>query len=262
MTTDSVMITSIIVGAGLVRGSLGFGDALFAMPLLAFFIPATTAAPLVAMTAMLIAAVILVRDWRHVVLRPATLLIVFGLLAVPFGVLLLKSGDDRFVKGLLATVVLLFSGWSLWRPGLFQLYNDRLAPVFGLAAGLLGGACNTAGPPLVIFGTLRRWSPQQFRATLQTYCLIASLWVIVMHCLTGLMTRAILNQFLVSGPLIVISTFIGLRITSRIPTERFIRIVHGVLIVVGLSLLVASLSPDASANDQRTDGVIESVSAP
>ena len=31
------------------------------------------------------------------------------------------------------------------------------------------------GPPLVIYGALRRWSPQHFRATLQGYFLPASL---------------------------------------------------------------------------------------
>ena len=262
MTGEFVLITSIIAGAGFVRGALGFGDALFAMPLLALLIPTITAAPLVALTATLIAAVILIRDWRHVVWRPATLLTVFGLLAVPFGVWLLKSGDDRLVKGLLASVVLTFSIWSLWKPDRFQLRNDRLAPVFGIAAGLLGGAYNTAGPPLVIFGTLRRWSPEQFRATLQTYCLIGSLWVIVLHSLTGLMTRSIVNQFVFSVPLIVISTLVGLRVTRRIPTERFVRVVHAALIVVGLSLIVACFNDGGPANESAVptsaEGVVSS----
>ena len=30
------------------------------------------------------------------------------------------------------------------------------------------------GPPLVVYGVLRRWQPAQFRATLQGYFLIAS----------------------------------------------------------------------------------------
>ena len=250
MTVEFILITLVIVGASFIRGALGFGEALFAMPLLALMIPTSAAAPLIALCGTLTAIVILCYDWRHVVLRPATLLTVFGLLAVPFGVWLLKSGDERFVKGLLAMVVLGFSFWSLWNPRQFQLRNNRLAPAFGLAAGLLGGAYNTAGPPLVIFGTLRRWSPQQFRATLQTYCLIAGLWVIIWHSRTGLMTRAIVNHFLVCIPLIVVSTVVGLRVTSRIPTERFVRIVHGALIVVGISLIVACFHDGEPANER------------
>lgn len=260
MTVEFVLIASIIAGASFVRGALGFGEALFAMPLLALFIPTTVATPLIALCGTLTAVVILSRDWRHVVLRPAKLLMLFGLLAVPFGVGLLRSGDERFVKGLLAVVVLGFSSWSLWRPHLFQLRDDRLAPLFGLAAGLLGGAYNTSGPPLVIFGTLRRWSPQQFRATLQAYCLIAGLWSIIWHNVTGLMTRAIVNQFVLSAPLIVAATLVGLRVTTRIPTDRFVRVVHCALIVVGISLVVACINGGAAvsvpAAVTKTEGVL------
>ena len=246
--------------ASFVRGALGFGEALVAMPLLAFVIPTTSAAPLVALCGTLTAIIILCHDWRHVALRPATLLTVFGLLAVPFGVALLKSGDERLVKGLLALVVLGFSIWSLWNPRRFELRSDLLAPVFGLGAGFLSGAYNTAGPPLVIFGMLRHWSPQQFRATLQSYCLIAGLWVIVCHSMSGLLTRGIVNQFVISIPLIVASTLVGLRVTSRIPTERFVRIVLCALIVVGFSLILScwngrevALKPPAVVN---AEGVV------
>ena len=248
--------------ASFVRGALGFGEALVAMPLLAFVIPTTSAAPLVTLCGTLTAIIILCHDWRHVVLRPATLLTVFGLLAVPFGVALLKSGDERLVKGLLALVVLGFSIWSLWNPRRFELRSDLLAPVFGLGAGFLGGAYNTAGPPLVIFGMLRRWSPQQFRATLQSYGLIAGLWVIVCHSMSGLLTRGIVNQFLISIPLIVASTLVGLRVTSRVSTEQFLRIVHVALIVVGLLLVVTCFSRDEPAENQSTSAVTESVVSP
>ncbi|MCH2204029.1 MAG: sulfite exporter TauE/SafE family protein [Fuerstiella sp.] len=236
MTNEFVLVTAILMCASFVRGALGFGEALVAMPLLAFLIPTTTAAPLVALCGTLTAIIILCYDWRHVALRPATLLTVFGLLAVPFGVALLKAGDERLVKGVLALVVTVFSVWSLWNPQRFKLRSDLFAPIFGFCAGFLGGAYNTAGPPLVIFGMLRHWSPQQFRATLQSYCLIAGLWVIVCHRMSGLLTDGIVSQFLISIPLIVASTLAGLRVTSRIPAERFIRIVLCTLIVVGFSL--------------------------
>lgn len=262
LTVELILVVSIITAASLVRGALGFGEALVAMPLLALIVPTSAAAPLVALCGTLTAVVILSSDWRHVVLRPATLLTGFGLLAVPFGVFLLKWGDERLVKGLLAVVVLGFSGWSLWKPRPFQLHSDRLAPVFGLAAGLLGGAYNTAGPPLVIFGTLRRWSPQQFRATLQTYCLIAGLWVITWHGLTGLITDTVMHQFLVSIPLVILATLTGLRLTTRIPTHRFVRIVYCALIVVGVSLVVSCVSGGGAGTESRAAATSEGVIIP
>jgi hypothetical protein len=42
------------------------------------------------------------------------------------------------------------------------------------------------GPPLVIYGSMRRWSPQHFRATLQGYFLPASIIGMSGYRLAGL----------------------------------------------------------------------------
>jgi uncharacterized membrane protein YfcA len=241
MTVETPVIVAVLVAAGFVRGALGFGDALVAMPLLALLLPTRTAAPLVASTATLIAAVILFRDWRHVVLRPATLLTVFGLVGVPLGVWWLKHGDDRLMKGLLGLVVLGFSIWSLTRVSRPILRDDRLAPVFGVVAGLLGGAYNISGPPLAIFGTMRGWSPPQFRATLQSFWLVASIWIVLMLSLNGLLTRHTITHVALGAPLIVVATLVGRRITNAMAADRFTRITYAVLLVVGGWLMISSL---------------------
>ena len=46
------------------------------------------------------------------------------------------------------------------------------------------------GPPLVIYGALRRWSPQYFRATLQGYFLPATLAGLIGYAATGLRPTA------------------------------------------------------------------------
>ncbi|MCP4507129.1 MAG: sulfite exporter TauE/SafE family protein, partial [Fuerstiella sp.] len=100
-----VLTILIIVLAGLIRGAFGFGDALVAMPLLALIVPPTTAAPTVALAALLISIVILVREWRHIEFTSTAVLTVSGLVAIPFGVQFLQSGDDRIVKAILGIVV-------------------------------------------------------------------------------------------------------------------------------------------------------------
>ncbi len=263
MTTELLIIVAVVVSASFIRGALGFGDALFAMPLLALVLPTKAAAPLVALAAATTALVLLLRDWRHVVLRPATLLTGFGVLGVPFGAWMLRTGDDRLVKGLLACVVLGFSVWSLRRSGLVGLKNDRLAPVFGFAAGFLGGAYNTGGPPLVVFGTLRHWTPMQFRATLQTYSIVASGWVIAIHSLTGLVTRSTLTHFGIVAPLIVVASLAGRRLTNEIPADRFVRLVYAALIVVGLWLAASCVFDVRPADETRgEDGNALSLPAP
>jgi hypothetical protein len=56
------------------------------------------------------------------------------------------------------------------------------------------------GPPLVIYGAMRRWSPQHFRATLQGYFLPASVVAMVGYWFAGLWVPAVSHYYLMSLP--------------------------------------------------------------
>jgi uncharacterized membrane protein YfcA len=240
MTGTTAYICCVIFLASLCRSTLGFGEALLAMPLLAFVLPTKAAAPLVAMIGILTASLILSRHWRSIHPAAAWRLTLSGMLAIPLGVWWLSAGDDRVAKLLLGMLVVLFASWSLLRPGLWQLHGERWAPAFGFAAGLLSGAYNTGGPPLVIYGTLRRWQPATFRATLQSYCLIGGAWIVTMHGVAGLLTLDVLRRFLWCVPSVLLASLVGPRLTRRLPVERFVKIVHVVLLALGCYLLISS----------------------
>lgn len=235
---DLAFICVIILVATTVRSTLGFGEALIAMPLLAFIVPLRVAAPLVAMISMTNAILILCREWRHLRIRESARLVVSALIGTPVGVWLLTTADESVVKCLLASVVLAFSGWSLWRPDLLSLKNDRFAPLFGFAGGVLGGAYNTAGPPLVMFGTLRRWPPQEFRANLQSFFLLGGISILSMHWFTGAITVNVAKLYGMSLPLVFTAALIGRRLTQTVPAARFTRFVHVGLLGIGTMLLV------------------------
>ena len=93
------------------------------------------------------------------------------------------------------------------------------------------------GPPLVIFGSLRRWPPQHFRATLQGYFLPASLAGMGAYWMAGLWTPAVNRYYLLSLPLVLVATFLGRAINRRIDADRFVLYVHAGLIATGLLLL-------------------------
>ena len=66
-------------------------------------------------------------------------------------------------------------------------------------------------PPLVIYGSLRRWSPQHFRATLQGYFLPASLVGLIGYVVVGLWLPAVTIYLLYSLPGVFAAILIGLR---------------------------------------------------
>src|SRR5699024_1895776 len=167
----------ILFVATFIRSAFGFGEALIAVPLLALVMPVEVAVPVAVLASITVSVVAVAQDWRHIQLGSATRLFVATLLGVPLGLLLLKAAPESVVKILLGTVIILFSSYLLIQRGGLRLRSDKSAPLFGFLAGVFGGAYGMNGPPLVAFGTLRGWSPQQFRATLQGYFLPASLVV-------------------------------------------------------------------------------------
>jgi uncharacterized membrane protein YfcA len=146
------------------------------------------------------------------------------------------------VKGILAVVIIMFSAYCLAKRTPLQLYNDRLAWVFGFGAGVLGGAYGMNGPPLVIYGTLRRWTAEQFRATLQGYFLPASIVGMVGYLIAGLWVSEVTRFYLLSLPVALAAIWFGRAINRRLAGRSFFRYVHIALIVIGIALLVQSFA--------------------
>ena len=60
--------------------------------------------------------------------------------------------------------------------------------IAGFCGGLLGGAYNTNGPPIVLYGNCRGWKPSVFTSSLAGYLLVSNSIVIVTHFIAGNVT--------------------------------------------------------------------------
>jgi uncharacterized protein len=236
-----LLVLAVIFVATVIRSAFGFGEALVAVPLLSLVIPIEVAAPLAVLASITVAVVILVQDWQKVHVRSAGWLVVSTFFGIPFGLWLLSSVAEPVVKMILAFVIIVFSAYSLVSRTPFELKDDRLAWLFGFVAGILGGAYGMNGPPLVIYGALRRWSPEFFRATLQGYFLPASLVGMVGYWITGLWVPTVTNYYLLSLPVVLLAVFLGRVIHRRLKDRRFLVYVHIGLIVIGITLLVQAV---------------------
>lgn len=237
----TLQVVTVLLLATLIRSAFGFGEALVAVPLLALIMPVEVAAPVAALVSITVAGVVLVQDWSEVHVRSAGWLVFPTFLGIPLGLLLLTRVAEPIVKGALACVIIAFSTYSLLGRRQHSLENDRLAWLFGFGAGVLGGAYGMNGPPLVIYGALRGWSPKHFRATLQGYFLPASVVVMCGYWLAGLWTPAVSRYYLVSLPVVLVAIFSGRVINRRIPGPRFLLYVHVGLTAIGAMLLVQAL---------------------
>ena len=240
----TINILMVVFVATLFRSAFGFGESLVAVPLFALWIPLNEAVPLSVLLSITIAVIVVIQDWNKIHLKSAGSLILYTLIGIPLGLLLLTHVNERIVKGILGTVIALFSGYLLTGKQLKELKTDKHAWLFGcgLLAGILGGAYGINGPPLVIYGAKRRWSAQHFRATLQGYFVVASFVGMIGYWLSGLLVHAVIHYFFISLPVILPAVFAGRAINHRLHGDSFFRYVYAVLAGIGLFLLIQAIS--------------------
>ena len=125
-----------------------------------------------------------------------------------------------------------------------ELHSDN--PIWllgrGFFAGIFGGAYGMNGPPLAIYGAMRRWSAQHFRATLQGYFLPASAIGMVGYWLAGLWAAEVTRYYLLSLFVVVPAILLGRIVNHRLRGDAFLRFVHVGLILIGATLLVQGVS--------------------
>jgi len=235
-------VVAVLFCATLVRSAFGFGEALIAVPLLALALPVETAAPVAVMVSITVAAIVVAQDWRDVQVPITVWLVLSSTAGIPLGLLLLRTVSEPVVKGVLGVVVGAFAAVSLRNRGSYELKNDRLAWLFGVAAGILGGAYGMNGPPLVVYGALRRWPPGRFRATLQGYFLPASVMGMLGYWIAGLWTASVNRYYVVSLPGVLLAIALGRYTARRIEPRRFLVYVHAGLFVIGVVLFVQAVA--------------------
>ena len=243
MAAVTLQILLVLFLATIIRSTFGFGEALFAVPLLALRIPLTVAAPLAVLVSITIAVIVVIQDWRHIHLPSVGGLLGSTVLGIPVGLVLLKVGNPHIVKDALALILISFSVYSLRGRTLLTLQRDskRWLLACGFCAGVLGGAYGMNGPPLVLYGAMRRWSAQQFRATLQGYFLPASVIGMAGYWFAGLWTPAVTHDYLWSLPVILPAIWLGRILNRRMHGDLFLKYVYLGLATVGCVLLVQAL---------------------
>ena len=244
MSHSYLLILAILFVSAFIHSTLGFGQALIAMPLLLMIVELKTATPLGAFVLMTIGTVILVKNWRVADLNAAWRLVLSSCFGIPMGIFMLKGVPEELMKVFLGILVILFSLYNIAKRHLKIIDSHRigagsaLAYLFGFLAGVLGVAYNTSGVIITIYATLRHWSPDRFRSTLQSYFVFTGLLILASHALAGLWTPDILRLYATSLPLVLVGIFLGGKLNRFIPQGQFDGYVNVGLLVMGILLFL------------------------
>ena len=227
-TTFAVFLSAII------RQISGFGFALVSMPLITMILGIRVATPFVAIAATTVGLIMIHSNWREADRRILLQLYGWALLGIPGGILLFGVLPEEWVKRGLGALLVGYSLYALVQPQLPLVRNKWLTAVCGVISGVLTGAYNTGGPPVVVYGTLRHWPPEQFRATLQLFFVLITGIAMIAHGMAGMWTAEIWWLYLYSLPGLILGQLAGERLHRMIPRHLFNRVIYSMLIVSGL----------------------------
>ena len=247
ITLILAVITVVFLGA-LTRTTFGFGEAVVSMPLLTLLpISLHTAVSLMGFVGLTVALLAVVTGWRHIDRTALIPLVLAALVGIPVGLIMVTFIPTRAITGLLGAVLIAYGIYSLTQ-SLFALQNtqsrrihQRWGLLFGFASGVFGSAYNFNGVPVAVYGSLRRWTPDKFRSTMQAYFLTSGTLIVAGQGISGLWTTDVFTLYGFSLPAMAAATIVGTILHRHIPTAKFQRYVFLLITALGTVLLVKSI---------------------
>lgn len=233
------LLAALLALAAGVQGFLGFGFGMLAMTSLTWSHDLLHAAGVVNLCGLVLTATLAWSLRDHVLWRQVGRIVPAALAGVVVGVTLLSQVDPTWLVRTLGASIIAISLYNLIAPALGEARDSVAVDAgVGLLAGLLSGAFNTGGPPLIAHLYRRHEPPESLRATVQALFLGVGLARLPVAATAGLMTPPVWRDALLAAPAVGIATLVGAALARRVPPERFRRQAWALLGAMGLMLLV------------------------
>ncbi len=237
MEPSFFLIGGVIFLAAFTQSLSGFGSALVAMALLPALIGLQDATPFVAIFALTIDIILLIHFRQSLDLHALWPVVVASLFGTPVGVYYFSRIDENFALTLLGLIITGYAFYSLFDLKMPLLGHPFWAYLAGWLGGLLGGAYNTSGPPVILYADCRKWPPNVFKSNLQGYFIVSSIAVVLSHYISGNLTPNIWQIFFRTIPFLGLGIFLGLYFAKMLNPFLFRRLVMFLLIFMGFRLM-------------------------
>jgi len=230
--TYAAMGASILAGA--VRGFSGFGSALIFVPLMSAIYDPRTAAGTFLLIDFAVALAVLPTLGREAHWRDVFPLAAAAVIAAQFGALILIYTDAITLRWGIAVVVLillavLMSGWR---------YHGRpklpVTLAVGGLAGILGGAIQIVGPPVIVYWLGSSSSAAIVRANLNAFFSVFAIALFVTYVVRGLLPAHVIVLALLLGPLQVLALSSGTRLFHASSAETYRRVAYAIVATAAL----------------------------
>ncbi len=234
----TALIVAIVFLAAFQQSLSGFGFALVAMPILVQLVGIQVAAPLVAVLALTLNIINSIRWRREMDFSEIKRLGVWMALGAPVGIWGAFALNETLVKAGLGVLLAAYALFALFKPDKLPTISRRWAYPAGFLAGMLGGAYNTSGPPLILYGSLRNWPHKRFRAVLQSLFGFAASIVVAGHIIAGHYTQPVVTWYLLTLPGLLPAALLGSLLDRHINQKLLAKWITIATLVLGVSLLM------------------------
>lgn len=241
--TEVLIFAPLVVWvAYLIFGIAGFGSTLIAMPLLAHVMPLQFAIPVVVIldcvSAISLGLKLRADVWKAEFM-PMLPFLVAGLVIGTF--VLLKVPTQWLMLGLGVFVLIFGTNYLMGGKSMMRLPRWSVAPI-GLFAGTTSSALGIGGPIYVFYFAARGATPEQIRATIPAVFSFTTLARIAIFTGVGLFNTQVFIVVALLLPVMAFGLWCGHRLHGRLTREQALRIVGGLLLLSGASLLVRALA--------------------
>lgn len=224
-----VAAAAIAIFSGVVRGFSGFGSALIYIPMIAAVYEPRVAAVTFVLIDFATGVSFVYGVRRRTVWSEVFTLAATAIFAAQFGTLILQYADPVSLRWMICALVgvilaVLASGWRYHgRPHLAVTLG------VGLLAGLLGGAVQISGPPIIIYWLGSMQDVAIVRANLISYFGLFSAGSVATYLLHGLITAQMLALAILIGPMHVAAMWAGGKLFRLASPETYRRLAYVII---------------------------------
>ena len=239
----TVVITALVVGgAYVIFGISAFGASLFTVPILSYLYPLDFVLPLCVLLDVAAAVAVGARFSREADKQELLWMVPACLIGAVLGVTLLVSLPRQATLVALGVFLLAYGIYMLRQGPTASYTSRRWAPVAGFAGGAMGTLFGIGAPPYVIYLSRRLADKGALRATLSNMVLLSTTIRALVFTVGGLMLGDRLLMFAILLPCALAGIWCGNRIHGRISRDQLARVISGMLMLIGASLVVRALT--------------------
>ena len=241
--TIVVIIILAVLAGGLIKGTLGFGMPMVALPIIAFVIPATTAM-------IILCAPILLTNFLQIKFKqgissyrflPMILSLIIGLIV---GARLILEINLNTITQIIAVSIIFAAlincfGFKIQNPN--KSRERVITGIIGFGSGILGGLSTFYGPPMLAYLVASDLPKEKFVRTVSTMYFVGSFPLYGSLIYYGFATKEdiFMSMFLIIPAFI--SQQIGTRIRDKINQKQFRTCILVTLIILGISLFIKTI---------------------